>query len=171
MLAEVHFFVRELKGGHEPVVLSALVAHESGLIVWWHARNLVVCRRLKDTRARQTLIALDLLLALLTLLTLIPLLIFFFLLALSAVMHAEAILSEVVDVMMFMEEGKANLANGDITSKAKIIVLLIGRAESITQEEILQCFNWHFCLLWWLILAACLIDKQQGEENLFLEVK
>lgn len=55
-----------------------------------------------------------------------------------------AILSEVVDVVVFVEEGHADLANRKVAGEAVIIVLVVGRGQSVSQKKVLECFSWNF---------------------------
>jgi hypothetical protein len=69
---------------------------------------------------------------------------FFLLFALVAVMHAEAVLAEVVDIVVLVQERQANLADGQSASEAMVVVLLVGSGQAVSQEKVLQSFGRNF---------------------------
>jgi hypothetical protein len=133
VFSEVHLLIRELKGRHQPVVFpSLLVSHQSWLVVRGRL-SITVGWGLEDVGAGQGLVAVSFPVEALS-----PLLVgIIFLLALGVVVHAEAVLAEIVDVVVLVQEGQADLADRQIAGEAQVVVLLAGGWQPIPEEEVL----------------------------------
>ena len=53
-----------------------------------------------------------------------------------------SVLSKVVNIMVFVEERQTDLANGEVASETKVVVLVVGCGEPVTQEKVFECFSW-----------------------------
>jgi hypothetical protein len=59
------------------------------------------------------------------------LLLIFLLSTFIIIMDTVSVLAEVIDVVVLVQEGEADLADGEIAGKADVVVLLVGSGQAV----------------------------------------